>query len=71
MEGQLALTMFIVVCGVLLLGFPVALTLGGPVHRVVVRFRSDLPGSSVFEDIAAIDDIVFTGLVAADAHPTR
>ena len=29
MEGQLALTMFIVVCGVLLLGFPVALTLGG------------------------------------------
>ena len=29
MEGQLALTMFIVVCGILLLGFPVALTLGG------------------------------------------
>ena len=29
MEGQLALAMFIVVCGVLLLGFPVALTLGG------------------------------------------
>ena len=29
MEGQLALAMFVVVCGVLLLGFPVALTLGG------------------------------------------
>ena len=29
MEGQLALTMFIVVCSILLLGFPVALTLGG------------------------------------------
>ena len=29
MEGQLALTMFIVVCGILLLGFPVALSLGG------------------------------------------
>ena len=28
-EGQLALAMFVVVCGVLLLGFPVALTLGG------------------------------------------
>ena len=49
----------------------IPITLGGPVHRVVVRFLSDLPGSSTFEDIAAIDDIVFTGLVAADAHPTR
>jgi tripartite ATP-independent transporter DctM subunit len=29
MEGQLALAMFVVVCVVLLLGFPVALTLGG------------------------------------------
>jgi len=29
MEGQLALAMFAVVCAVLLLGFPVALTLGG------------------------------------------
>jgi len=29
MEGQLALGMFVVVCGILLLGFPVALTLGG------------------------------------------
>ena len=29
MEGQLALAMFVVVCGILLLGFPVALTLGG------------------------------------------
>lgn len=29
MEGQLALAMFVVVCGTLLLGFPVALTLGG------------------------------------------
>ena len=28
-EGQLALAMFVVVCGILLLGFPVALTLGG------------------------------------------
>ena len=28
-EGQLALAMFFVVCGILLLGFPVALTLGG------------------------------------------
>ena len=30
MEGQLALGMFVVVCGILLLGFPVALTLGVP-----------------------------------------
>ena len=29
MEGQLAIAMFAVVCGILLLGFPVALTLGG------------------------------------------
>ena len=29
MEGQFALAMFVVVCGILLLGFPVALTLGG------------------------------------------
>ena len=29
MEGQLALAMFVVVCAALLLGFPVALTLGG------------------------------------------
>jgi TRAP-type mannitol/chloroaromatic compound transport system permease large subunit len=28
-EGQLAIAMFAVVCGILLLGFPVALTLGG------------------------------------------
>ena len=28
-EGQLALAMFVVVCGILLVGFPVALTLGG------------------------------------------
>ena len=28
-EGQLALAMFVVVCGILLLGFPVAMTLGG------------------------------------------
>jgi tripartite ATP-independent transporter DctM subunit len=28
-EGQLAVAMFVVVCGILLLGFPVALTLGG------------------------------------------
>ena len=29
MEGQLALAMFVAVCAILLLGFPVALTLGG------------------------------------------
>jgi len=29
MEGQLALAMFLAVCCALLLGFPVALTLGG------------------------------------------
>ena len=30
MEGQLALAMFVAVCAILLLGFPVALTLGAP-----------------------------------------
>lgn len=49
----------------------IPITLGGPVHRVEVRFLSDLAGSSTFEDIAAIDDIVITGLVAAAATATR
>ena len=34
MEGQLALTMFLVVCGILLLGFPVALALGGTAREL-------------------------------------
>ena len=29
MESQLALAMFVAVCAILLLGFPVSLTLGG------------------------------------------
>jgi TRAP-type mannitol/chloroaromatic compound transport system permease large subunit len=42
-EGQLALAMFVVVCGILLLGFPVALTLGG--HRLRFRGARDCIGA--------------------------